>query len=275
VGSEKRRFDVHRELVCSKSNFFAKAFLGDFREAATKIIELPEQDVETFQYFVHWLYTNKLSGYFRPKGEPSIRELSAAVEASKAVNRRAMNSEDLRKEEEQRRKLYCEKNKDAPILELVSLYVLADALQVHGLTDHIITFLLKVYGDNENTFWDPPNEPVTESNEPVTESNEPVTESNCTLVMSEAYDRLDSLPHRDHICGLLADLHARHVVKPQSGVDVDDLSTAFIYDSFVALHKHLDLRHRKKLPKVCWYHIHDTACSPRTKDFVETEQDDW
>ena len=141
MGSEKRRFDVHRELVCSKFKFFAKAFLGDFREAATKIIELPEQHVETFQYFVHWLYTNKLSGYFRPKGEPSIRELSAAVEASKAVNRRAMNSEDLRKEEEQRRKLYCEKNKDAPILELVSLYMLANFLLAQ---DHIVNFLFKV-----------------------------------------------------------------------------------------------------------------------------------
>lgn len=213
MGSEKRRFDVHRELVCSKFKFFAKAFLGDFREAATKIIELPEQHVETFQYFVHWLYTNKLSGYFRPKGEPSIRELSAVVEASK----KTMDRKDLHKLEEQRRKLYCKMNKDAPILKLVSLYVLADALQVHGLTDHIMTFLIKVYGDDENTFWDP-------SNGPVTESNKPVTESNCTLVMSEAYDRLESLLDPDHICGLIADLHARNVVKPQRILHVDDLN---------------------------------------------------
>lgn len=55
---------------------------------------------------------------------------------------------DHDKVEKQRRRLYCEKNKDAPILDLVSLYVFADALQVIGLRDHITTF--KVYGDANN-----------------------------------------------------------------------------------------------------------------------------
>lgn len=265
VGTEQRRFDVHRELVCSKSDCFAKAFQEGFREAETKIIELPEQHVETFQYFVHWLYTNKLSGYFRPKGEMSIRELGAAVEASTAVHEKTLDPEDRRKVEKQWCMWYREKNKDAPILKLVSLYVLADTLQVRGLRDHITTFLIKVYGDNGNTFWEPP-----------TKSD---TVSTCTLVMSEAYARLELLPASCNIRHLIVHLHVVRVVAPYSTLDVCNLHAGFIYNCFVLVHQNLEFNEEEEnfedASTVCSYHIHDTACSPKTKNIVETEQNEW
>ena len=67
VGPDERRFDVHKELLCSVSDFFSAALDGGFQESEAGVVKLPEQDVKTFQYFMHWLYTGKLTGYLRPK----------------------------------------------------------------------------------------------------------------------------------------------------------------------------------------------------------------
>jgi len=66
------------------SDFFSAALAGGFKESEAGVVKLPEQDVETFQYFVHWLYTGKLTEYFRAKAGPSIQELMA--EAVKQEN---------------------------------------------------------------------------------------------------------------------------------------------------------------------------------------------
>lgn len=79
VGPESQRFDLHKGLICARSDFFRAALNGHFKEAEGKI-ELPEQDPETFKYFVNWLYTDRLRGfYYSDTVQPTLGELEAAV----------------------------------------------------------------------------------------------------------------------------------------------------------------------------------------------------
>ncbi|KAN0122059.1 hypothetical protein V8E51_000385 [Hyaloscypha variabilis] len=58
VGPEKQLFQVHKTLLCSASEFFKKAFNGDFVEAFINQMDLPEDKPEIFAMFVAWLYGN-------------------------------------------------------------------------------------------------------------------------------------------------------------------------------------------------------------------------
>ncbi|KAI9880817.1 MAG: hypothetical protein M1830_000253 [Pleopsidium flavum] len=57
---EFHRFGVQKNLVCHYSTFFRAACLGQFREAESGGVKLPNESAETFDLFVHWLYTQKL-----------------------------------------------------------------------------------------------------------------------------------------------------------------------------------------------------------------------
>lgn len=65
VGAGKTSYQVHKNLLFGVSPFFRAGFSGGFKEALEKAMQLPEDDVYTFQRFVSWLYTKKygLSGY--------------------------------------------------------------------------------------------------------------------------------------------------------------------------------------------------------------------
>ncbi|KAK4118054.1 POZ domain-containing protein [Parathielavia appendiculata] len=52
-----RVFKAHRAIVCSQSAFFDKALTGGFSEAATSIINLPEDDPDVMERFLEFLYT--------------------------------------------------------------------------------------------------------------------------------------------------------------------------------------------------------------------------
>ncbi|KAF2100947.1 hypothetical protein NA57DRAFT_74544 [Rhizodiscina lignyota] len=53
---------AHKAFLCSVSAYFANAFNGSFVEAEEKLIKLPTVAVTTFENFLEWLYTRKLSG---------------------------------------------------------------------------------------------------------------------------------------------------------------------------------------------------------------------
>ncbi len=75
VGEEEHPFHIHKELVCRASDFFKAACCGDFKEA-DGLVRLPEQDPKVFKYFIHWLYTGNLNGYFYPEAiKPTIQDL--------------------------------------------------------------------------------------------------------------------------------------------------------------------------------------------------------
>lgn len=56
VGKDQKPFYVHLDLLCNASTFFKAAFLGNFKEGSEKTMQLPEDDEETFELFVDWLY---------------------------------------------------------------------------------------------------------------------------------------------------------------------------------------------------------------------------
>ncbi|TIA44181.1 hypothetical protein D6C79_06523 [Aureobasidium pullulans] len=61
VGPDKQEFYIHKGVLCSNSNYFAKALSGQFQEAKTNTVELDDVHVLLFKVFVAWLYTGKLT----------------------------------------------------------------------------------------------------------------------------------------------------------------------------------------------------------------------
>jgi len=60
VGPGAEAFCVHEVLICASSTYFRSAFEGSFKEAETKILELPEVNPVVFHSFVGWLYNRKI-----------------------------------------------------------------------------------------------------------------------------------------------------------------------------------------------------------------------
>ncbi len=56
VGSNDATFHVHRSLLTDESTFFASTLDGNFKEAVENEVKLPEEEPETFEHFVQWLY---------------------------------------------------------------------------------------------------------------------------------------------------------------------------------------------------------------------------
>ena len=118
---------------------------GDFKERAQNEIKLPEQDVKIFRFFVHWLYTGRLRGFYYPKTiTPSIEELKQAA-ITELENQDLDILEELDEDDPHGKALYMANYRDAPFSHLVGLYILADTLLVHDLKDPIITLIVDVY----------------------------------------------------------------------------------------------------------------------------------
>ena len=56
-GVTHKAFTLHKGLLCHYSAYFEAALNGKFAEAENGKIDLPEEDVDTFERFVFWLYT--------------------------------------------------------------------------------------------------------------------------------------------------------------------------------------------------------------------------
>ncbi|KAL8665869.1 MAG: hypothetical protein Q9168_007613 [Polycauliona sp. 1 TL-2023] len=56
VGPDRKAYKIHRDLLCDRSSHFRAAFLSQFQEAQTSVIELPEDDETAFKLFILWLY---------------------------------------------------------------------------------------------------------------------------------------------------------------------------------------------------------------------------
>lgn len=151
VGSEQHRFDIHKGLLCTKSGFFKTACDGNFKEA-DGTIRLPYQEVNTFKYFVYWLYTGNLSGfYYHDKISPSILELKIRVhEVLRGKGIKSWDGLKNYKEYPCITDFYLAKYRNLPFTGLIGLYVLADFLNVCGLKDMILTALVKVYHSPHN-----------------------------------------------------------------------------------------------------------------------------
>lgn len=61
VGPDKRAFHVHQELLCKSSPVFKAAFSGAYQESSERCIALPDEDPETVERLMQWLYCEYLS----------------------------------------------------------------------------------------------------------------------------------------------------------------------------------------------------------------------
>ncbi len=145
VGSQETRFEIHRGLLCASSDFFKAVITGNFKERDQNEIKLPEQDVKIFRFFVHWLYTGRLRGFYYPKTmKPSLRELRQAAIAE-LENQKLDFLQDLHPDNPNGKALNMANYRDAPSSHLVGLYILSDTLLIHDLKDPIITLIIDVY----------------------------------------------------------------------------------------------------------------------------------
>ncbi|TGO53081.1 hypothetical protein BCON_0130g00260 [Botryotinia convoluta] len=60
VGKDLQDFGIHKSLICHCSPFFKAAFTSGFEETTTGIIKLADVDVEVFEFFFRWLYTQQI-----------------------------------------------------------------------------------------------------------------------------------------------------------------------------------------------------------------------
>ncbi|KAK5164052.1 uncharacterized protein LTR77_010143 [Saxophila tyrrhenica] len=78
VGANEARFMLHKNVVCATSDFFRAACDGNWKEATDKVIRVPEAEPSVFQFYLAWLYTDRidLDQNFAIKGQYDAVELS-------------------------------------------------------------------------------------------------------------------------------------------------------------------------------------------------------
>ncbi|KAF5877974.1 uncharacterized protein Bfra_000139 [Botrytis fragariae] len=82
VGKEKRKFAVHKQLICESVAYFRGAFsVGGFKESQDCSMDIPEDEPGVFEYFMHWLYRGTLLGVYIFAEKLCVNEL-----ANKAIN---------------------------------------------------------------------------------------------------------------------------------------------------------------------------------------------
>ena len=57
MGESETSFRVHKDFLCEASPFFRAALTTDFKEATEERVTLLEDDADTVDRFVQWLYT--------------------------------------------------------------------------------------------------------------------------------------------------------------------------------------------------------------------------
>jgi BTB/POZ domain len=60
VGPQKDRFHVHKEVLCKKIPYFEKMFKGEFKEATEDQATFPEDNPESFDLLLGWVYHNSI-----------------------------------------------------------------------------------------------------------------------------------------------------------------------------------------------------------------------
>jgi hypothetical protein len=60
VGPKRKRFHLHKELLCDRSEYFRAVFQGGFAESASNELFLPDDDVAALEIFVNWIYGAQL-----------------------------------------------------------------------------------------------------------------------------------------------------------------------------------------------------------------------
>lgn len=60
VGPGRKTFNLHRDLLCDRSDYFKASLEGAFLESQTNELHLPDDSPAVFELFVNWLYGGSL-----------------------------------------------------------------------------------------------------------------------------------------------------------------------------------------------------------------------
>jgi hypothetical protein len=60
VGDKRKKFVVHKKLLCESADYFKGAFTNDFEEARKGEMYMPEDSPGAFSLFVDWLYRSAI-----------------------------------------------------------------------------------------------------------------------------------------------------------------------------------------------------------------------
>jgi len=55
--SRSETFNVHKKVLCSRSEFFGKACEGEFKEASSGVIDLSKDDPDAVKAMLQFCYT--------------------------------------------------------------------------------------------------------------------------------------------------------------------------------------------------------------------------
>jgi hypothetical protein len=75
VGPKRKKFLVHKKLICEISDFFSKAFTGGFQEAQENSMHLPEDDPNAFALFIDWIYRSKVPAMHNREDQVTLYNL--------------------------------------------------------------------------------------------------------------------------------------------------------------------------------------------------------
>lgn len=200
-------------------------------------ITLPDQDASAFQYFIHWLYTQRLVGYHNNGlSSATLTEIQFARISADEVWEREDTAENLKNAHRARKGegetlILC-----YPLEQLVALYILAEELQVHGLKDSIIETIVGTYATNANVssaYWTLDWGPTDEAG-PVAAVNLAYEKLQGTSIIKRVLVllyvntvRIDckevrTLFNSEFLCDVLAELRGR-CYRVTSGLQMDDM----------------------------------------------------
>ncbi|KAF5569597.1 hypothetical protein FPANT_13896, partial [Fusarium pseudoanthophilum] len=79
------QYRVHKAIICPRSNFFEAAFSGEFKEAQTGEIDLPDDDPVAVKMMIEYLYHDT---YMPPPREGAVDTPSSAADSSEEIDKR-------------------------------------------------------------------------------------------------------------------------------------------------------------------------------------------
>jgi hypothetical protein len=85
---------IHESLLTTYSDFFRAALTGGFVEAEEKVVKLEEDRSQTFVFFVHWLYHQRLPDRSKGDADEIVKPWSFKTDAAKKTTppRRGISS---------------------------------------------------------------------------------------------------------------------------------------------------------------------------------------
>lgn len=261
IGPEECRIDVHKEVLCRASAFFDVALNGEHYLESKGIMRLPEQEVPTFKYFVNWLYTRRLRRYHYPSSAKPTTLYSLEKDALEAAHERKLESvRDLAWDNPCRKSLDCANYQDTPLLSLVKIYILADALQVYGLQDHVCSTIADVYYSSSSAgslavaFW-------RQGEDRPRGLENPVDSINLAWAMIPE-------PKEDSLCIMLSNIAGTYIGDFSEAPFDATVSPEFLRDAYKALAReciYLKFGANGRFD-ICAFHAHDAGC-PKHPDF--------